>query len=230
MIFSKNLIFSNFGGENQFKQFFQVSAARSWYKRHEESGNLQPLPRTGRPRVLTPEDEVDIIHRINENPFLTAKSFAREFEVDPGVIRSLFLRHGIKCRTAATVLRLTEEHRINRLAFCELLEQWDDDRLESIVFSDEKTFNTDVSRRSYVYRPNKTRYERKFTKIKDKSGHITNNYWGAIGIEGPLTPLVTINGPFNSARYIRILRTHIVPMMDVFQNAGIPRIFMQVNI
>lgn len=160
---------------------------------------------------------------------MTAISFAREFQVDKGVIRSIFLRNGIKCRTAATVLRLTDEHRLIRLAFCESLMQWDDDKMNSIVFSDEKTFNTDVSWRQNVYRPDNTRYVPDYMKIKDKSGHITNNYWAAIGIEGPLTPLVSINGTLNSQRYMRIIRHHMVPTMNSFQNAGMERIFMQVT-
>lgn len=79
--------------------------------------------------------------------------------MDKGVIRSLLLRNGIKCRTAATHLQLTEEHRNYRLAFCELfLKRWDDDMINSIIFSDEKSFCTDVSWRKKVYRPDKTRY------------------------------------------------------------------------
>lgn len=100
--------------------------------------------------------------------------------------------------------------------------------INSIIFSDEKSFCTDVSWRKKVYRPDKTRYMPIYTTTHDCSGHITNNYWAAIGIEGPLTPLVAINGPFNSNRYMRILGTHIVPLMNTFQAAGIPRIFMQV--
>lgn len=111
-----------------------------------------------------------------------------------------------------------------------LLERWDDDKMQSIVFSDEKAFSTDLSWRTKVYRPDKTRYMPNYMKIKDRSGHITNNYWGAIGIEGPITPLVTIEGPFNSNRYMKILRQNIVPILNDFENAGIPRIFMQVQI
>lgn len=68
-----------------------------------------------------------------------------------------------------------------------------------------------------------------YMKVNDRSGHITNNYWGAIGIDGPVTPLVTINGRFNSQQYMRILRTHLIPQMQRFANAGAPRIFMQDN-
>lgn len=208
-----------------------MSAARFWWKRHEETGDLTERPRSGRPSVLSAEQETEIIERITENPFLTAVSFAREFGVDRGVISSLFRRHGLKCRIAATELRLTPEHRINRIAFCQiLLEQWDDDKLESIVFSDEKTFSTDHFWQTKVYRQDNTRYEPENLVVKDKSGHITHNYWGAIGIEGPVTPIVRIQGKLTAAKYMRqIVRAQVIPMMDRFEANGDRRIFMQDN-
>lgn len=216
--------------EYYLKCFYQVSTARYWFKRYEQDGNVNVRARPGRPKVLSAQDEADIIQRIQDNPFLTAISFAREYDVHKSVIRSLFLSHGIKCRTAATKLRLTEDHRTNRIAFCQtLLEEWDENRLASIIFSDEKTFSTDVLWRSKVYRPDKTRYFPEYTKVEDKSGHITNNYWGAIGLEGPVTPLVTITGRFNSQSYLRILCRHVTPMMQQFENNDDPRIFMQDN-
>lgn len=161
---------------------------------------------------------------------MTAISFAREYNVAVTVIYALFRKHGLSCRTAAREVRFTPEHRINRIAFCEvLLEQWDDDKLESIIFSDEKTFCTDVSWRSKVWRSYNTRYDPQYVKVDDKSGRITNNYWGAIGIDGPLTPIVRIEGHFNAAKYINILRNHVVPIMDSFVNENDPRIFMQDN-
>lgn len=188
------------------------------------------LPRSGRPLVLSAEQERDIIERITADPFLTAVGFAREFGVNEAVISRLFRRHEIKCRTAAKTLRLTEEHRTNRIAFCQvLLEHWDDNRLQSIVFSDEKTFSTDVSWRSKVYRPDNTRHHPEYLKVSDRSGRITNNYWGAIGYDGPVTPLVTVNGRFDARKYMSIVRQHVIPVMEKFEDDGEPRIFMQDN-
>lgn len=179
---------------------------------------------------MNAEQEASIIARLTENPFLTAVSFAREFGVDAGVISNIIRCHGLKCRIAAHELRLNPEHRINRIAFCQsLLEQWDDDKLRSIIFSDEKPFCTDVSWRSNVYRPDNTRHEPKYLKVVDRSGRITNNYWGAIGYEGPVTPIVRIEGRFNSNGYMRILRSHVIPIMDQYEDDGAPRIFMHDN-
>lgn len=186
--------------------------------------------KTGRPPALSTEEEDEIIDRITENPFLTAVGIGREYGVSDHVISALFRRHGLKCRTAAHTLRLTPEQRINRIAFCEvMLEQWDEDRLESIIFSDEKMFCTEVQRRTNVYRPDNTRHEPKYLKVKDRSGRKSNNYWGAIGIEGPVTHLVWIEGPFIWQTYRTILNRYVIPMMNRFEDDGAPRIFMQDN-
>lgn len=207
-----------------------MPTARLWWNRHEEVGNLNELPRRSRPNVLNAEQENEIIERIEENPFLTAAGFAREYGVSRPVIASLFRRHGLTCRTAARETRLKEEHRINRIAFCQvLLEQWDEDRLNSTVFCDEKNFCTDVSWRSKVYRPYNSRYDPHYVQEETKSGSITNNYWDAIGYEGPVTPIVQIDGRFESNQYMRIIRRHIIPLMNRFNDEGAPRIFMQDN-
>ena len=64
---------------------------------------------------------------------------------------------------------------------------------------------------------------------QDSSGRKTGNSWGAIGYEGPVTPIVRIEGRFNSDRYLRILKSNVTPVMNRFENNGDPRIFMQDN-
>lgn len=175
--------------------------------------------------LLSEENVRSIVERLQENPFLTAVSFAREYGVSADTVSAVIKRNGLRCYTAATQTKLTDQHRAKRLEFCRtMLEEWDDDKLGSIVFSDEKTFCTDVSWRSKVYRPINSRYDPLYVKSTGRSGRITNNYWGAICKDGPLTDLVTIDGRFNSAQYLRILRAHVLPVMT---NSN--RIFMQDN-
>lgn len=209
---------------------FQEKTARNWYKRYENDEGLKRRAGGGRRKILNAVQEEDILNRIQENPFLTARSFAREYGVDDKTISSIFLRNGLSCHTAARETRLTEDHRINRVAYCRvMLEKWDEDRLNTIIFSDEKNFSTDVSWRCKVYRPYNTRYEPHYVQEIQRSGRITNNYWGAIGIDGPVTDIVQIDGKFNSQQYMRIIRNHVIPMMSRFEANNEPRTFMQDN-
>lgn len=196
-----------------------------WWNRYQTRGNVNSeINNSAHHRKLTEDQQRDIVRRLKRDPFLTAISFAREFQVSRFAIRSVIKKNGLKCRTAARQSRLTEEHKINRLAFCATLLEWEDHKLNSIIFSDEKTFCSDVKWRSKVYRPRNKRYHEKYVKTERLSGRITACYWGAISINGPITNLVKINGPFNSNKYKNIIIHHLNPIMRNTQN-----IFMQDN-
>lgn len=202
------------------------------YNRHQNGEGIERRAGGGRPKRLNAAQEEDIINRIEENPFLTARGFAREFGVNDKAIASVLCNHGLSCRTAARETRLTEDHRINRVAYCHrMLEMWDEDRLRTIIFSDEKIFSTDVPWRCKVYRPRNRRYESHYVQEVQRSGRITNNYLGAIGYEGPMTDIVRIDGHFTSHQYMKIIRAHVIPLMREFEENEFeePRTFMQDN-
>lgn len=130
------------------------------------------------------------------------------------IIRFLAER-GIHCRSAASQTRLTTEHKINRIAFCKtLLDTWRRSQLNSIIFSDEKTFSTDVKWKKKCYRPKNQRYNSKYVVEETLSGRINAAYWGAISINGPVTDIVKIDGKFNSAQYMEILENRVLPVMN----------------
>lgn len=182
--------------------------------------------RSGRPNVLTQPQQQDIIGTIKDDPFLTATYFARQHQVSKHTIIKLLAKNGLHCRTAANQTRLTETHKRNRMAFCRnLLESWDDAALNSIIFSDEKTFSTDIRWKKKVFRPDSQRYNENYVKTLNLSGRINAAYWGAISINGPCTEIVKINGKFKSQQYLSILKKHLVPAMTA--NAG--SIYMQDN-
>lgn len=193
--------------------------------RYQKEGNVNTKRKAVHRRALTEDQETEIIRKIQKNPFLTAISFARDYGVSDYTIFDLFKRNGIKCRVAAKQTRLSEEHRINRLAFCENLLEWEIEKLNSIVFSDEKTFCSDVRWRSHVYRPYNMRYQPEYVKSEALSGRISACYWGAISIEGPVTDLVKIDGRFNQMKYVDIITNHLIPLMQLQPQL----IFMQDN-
>lgn len=184
------------------------------------------MPRSGRPNTLQPEQQQDIIESIKEDPFLTASYFARQYQVSTGTVVSLLKKKGLHCRVAANQSRLTEAHQQNRVKFCKhLLESWNDAAVNSIVFSDEKTFSTDVKWKKKVYRPVGHRYTPNYVNTLNLSGRINAAYWGAISIDGPCTEIVKVNGRFNSLQYLSVLKEHLVPAMTTHESG----VFMQDN-
>lgn len=103
----------------------QESTARRWWTRHKTSGDLSRRVPPKQNRVLSAEQENSIIERITENPNLTATSLANEYGVSRSVILRLFRCHGILWRPDARETHLSEDDRIYRMAFCQmLLEEW----------------------------------------------------------------------------------------------------------
>lgn len=194
-----------------------------WWSRYQTEGNIDVKSRPGARKALTEEQEMEIVRTVDENPSTTVISIAREYSVSDFTIRSLLKRHGLECRIAAKQSQLTEEHKLNRMAFCETLLEWNDEQLNSIIFSDEKSFCSDVKWQSLVYRPFNERYNPKYVKTERLSGRISACYWGAIGINGPVTDLVKINGRFNQFKYMEIIQNHVIPAMQPSE------IFMQDN-
>lgn len=204
----------------------KVSAVKYWLKRYQVEGHIDSRPRTARFKALNDNQENEIVERVKENPFLKAASLAREYHVADKTILSLLKRNDLKCRIAARQTRLTEDHRIYRVAFCENMLQWETEKLNRIIFSDEKTFCSDVNWQCKVYRPDNVRYDAKYVKTERLSGRITAGYWGAISINGPENDLVKIGGRLDSKQYASIVNKYVTPMMQKYANT---RIFMQDN-
>lgn len=201
------------------------ATVKYWWSRYQSSGNVLTLPRPGQPNVLNAQQKQEVIEKVEEDPFLTATELGREYNVSYMTIIRVLKTHGLHCRTAATQTKLTEDHKINRVAFCQtLLENWDENKLNSIIFSDEKTFCSDIKWKKIVYRPINKRYDANYTKTQNLSGRISAAYFGTISIDGPVTDIVQIQGRFNSTMYLNILKKHIRPLM---QNKK--RIYMQDN-
>lgn len=187
-----------------------------WVQRYEETGNVDQLPRPGRPKDLQPQQEDEIVEAIEEDPFLTATGLARQYGVNRRTVASVFRDHGLKCSIAAQKTKLTDEHKLYRLAFCEMcLEMNDDESWDwaNIIFTDETNFSTDSKRKKIVYRPFNTRYVDKYVQPVNLSGRINISFWGAISRDGPWSPLVKLPDHFNSRKYIRLLSQHVVPKM-----------------
>lgn len=142
-------------------------------------------------------------------------------------ISYLLRRNGITCHIASRQTKLTEDQKVYRVAFCQrMLENLDAEYYENIFFSDEKTFATDLRHQQLVYRAINARFNPEYVVEDNMSGRITAGYWGCIGVDGPVTNLVKINGNLITQKYIRILRNNLLPAMNNFNNQ---KVFMQDN-
>lgn len=203
-----------------------MSTVKLWWLRYLNDNNFETKYRSGRPKKTTHAQDEMIIQEIQQNPFSNATIISRQLNVCSNTITSRFKENGIKCYVSARQTKLNENHRVNRMAFCENMLTFDQNYLDRIIYTDEKTFCSDVDRKKLVYRPYNSRYQPEYVASHTLSGRISAAYWGAIGRGGPISDLIRINGRFNSQSYLDILQRNITPYMQRFENQPI---FMQDN-
>lgn len=121
---------------------------------------------------------------------------------------------GIKRKRAAKTVVLTDEHKAKRVIFCQaLLEHLDESDFQHFIFSDEKVYTTDPNHQKFVWRKKGDRRNRACLSNYRFSGRLTQSTWAAIGINGPVTPLIR-TGRFNARKYRIVLEKCLVPILN----------------
>lgn len=184
--------------------------------------NRRPQP--GQVRKLDVATRNDVVGKITDNPFLNAAIVGREYGVHRNTIRKVWNDNGLYHRIAAKKPRLTPEQEEQRLgyALANLTTDW-----SKVIFSDEKTFQTDRHQKTHLYRPNNCRFDRKYIQPTQRSGRISAGIWGWISIDGP-GEMCMISGRNNSDQYIEILEQVLIPTVEYSYGGFDDMIFMQV--
>lgn len=147
----------------------------------------------GRARSTDPQQDVEIIHHFQANPFATVAEYSRSSRKSYYIVRSRLKEVNIK------KVFLTPEHKRKRVEFCQNMlrkHRENSQYLNTIAFTDEVCFKSNVKRRKYVYRRRKRpqeavggRYSSQYVAHQQLSGRICVNYWGFIGVDGPGIPI-----------------------------------------
>lgn len=118
---------------------------------------------------------------------------------------------------------LTNQHKVNRVNWCVHRLLWKEE-WHHYVFTDEKKFNFDGPDGWRYYWHDKRRKKSVFTKRQMGGGSVM--VWAGFGYTG-CTPIVFMNGRYDSIRYIALLRDEFSPHYAAC--AFPPAIFQQDN-
>lgn len=146
------------------------------------------------------------------------------FKVNKNTIRKIWKEAGIHHGIAAKKPALSPaqmEDRYN-FAIANLNRDW-----SNVIFSDEKTFQTDRHQKTHVYRPRNCRYVQRYTQPNKRSGRITSGIWGWMSIHGP-GEMCIVSRRLNSISYIDILENVYIPTVKIVHPEE-QMIFMQVK-
>ena len=185
---------------------------RLWISREEERGNVDNLPRNGRPRKTTEAEDERIMEFVNTHPFTNAVDTTAQLNLDVSAqtVRRRWHGAGVHHRIPAEKDVLEARHIEGRLRFAQQYVGKDMSFWGRVVWTDEKTFSSSDHGQLHCWRPNNSRYDPKHIYEVARSGHVTVNMWGWINLNcvGELTE---INGRFTAEQYIEILEEVMLP-------------------
>lgn len=74
-----------------------VSTVNYWWSRYQSDGNVLTRTRPGQVHALNANQEAEIINQIEEDPFLTATHFGRQYNVSYMTIIRFLKKRGFLC-------------------------------------------------------------------------------------------------------------------------------------
>lgn len=190
--------------------------------------NVLDRKRSGRPSKLDSRDKRKLMRTSRKNPKLTARQVLSESGVTTLVsvdtAKRILRSGGLRGYVAAKKPALTRKHLKKRLEWSKQHMLWGVEKWENVIFSDESKIELHSNVREYVRRPINERNNPKYTTKTVKFGGGSIMVWGFIKGDGR-RKLVKIEGTLNSAKYIEVLKSHLLQDLgdtDIFQQDGAP--------
>jgi hypothetical protein len=135
----------------------------------------------------------------------------------PRTVRNRMREAGLRSRSAAVKEKLSEEHRLYRLAFAEdnVDRDWG-----NVIFSDESMFSSANEGPVRVCSPRGTRYNAEYVKESARSGRVSVAVWGRISSRR-IGLLHRTDGRLDGVQYLHILRDIMVPSVREMYPDGV---------
>lgn len=208
---------------------------RDLVTKFETTFSLTDAPRSGRPKALDEQQQLDAIVDQIENPSQSIRKSAEKNAVSPKTIHRLLKQNKFHPYKIHLVQELKGDDYERRLQFCELIEQLvnsEPDILDRICFSDECTFflNGYVNRQNCRYWSSENPHE--FREAHTQYPQKLNVWCGIMGdsIIGPYF----IDGNLTGEVYLDLIENAVVPRIveiieaadeefdPIFQQDGAP--------
>lgn len=147
-----------------------MKTVKRWVGRHRNENHLNQRPQSAQKRKLDAAARQEVVEKINENPFLNAAIVGREYGVNKNTIREVWKDTGFHHRIAAKKSKLTQALREARMGYAleNLGRDW-----SNVIFTDEKTYQSDRHQKLHLYRRKNTRFNEKNIQTNQRSGQIT---------------------------------------------------------
>lgn len=191
-----------------------LNVKRKW----ETEGNLNRKRGTGLSRISTPEQDRLLVQYLRENPFKVVRNAIIETHF-PGSRQTANRRvkeSELRYRVAAKKIKLSEEHKQTRLLYALNHINYGPEFWETVIFSDEKNFQSANNKLAHVYRPRNTRFEERYVNNNDRQGRFSINVWAWINYHGN-GMCWKIDDRLTSRNYVHMLENIMLPsVLQIF--------------
>lgn len=206
-----------------------IPTVRKLIQKYNLDQNIKRKPIPGRPRITTAQQNEEMVEYLKKNPFSTAVRASALQNVPYRTALRRIHENGLGNFVAAHETKLTEAHKRERMNYCRyMLDVFEEENFQKIIFTDEKTFRSDEAHSVRVYRPKGKRYEREFICEDLLSGHLSASFWGWISCAGP-GELVATGTNFDSISYREMLHTVAFPSIEAQFGSTNNIVFMHDN-
>ena len=213
------------------KEFHVSRHAVSDIKRlYEETGNVTPRPKSGRPPVSTEVGDRLLIREARKQPSLSVNGLASIWSLgSPSTISRRLRKAKLESRRAQVKCLLTQEHRKKRLEWAIFYSNFTFQDWASVHFSDESNF-TLVNRkcRPFVRRLADEKFKPQFLAPKLQGGGGSIGVWGSMSWHGVDTCMV-YKDKMEQWKYIWTLTDHVLPRLEEAKSKGENYLFQQDN-
>jgi transposase len=199
----------------------QMSRSRSAVANAIEKYDIKTFtgvtPPPGNPKKLTERQKRTLKHVTRKNRRKTLEDITNILPQKSSVrtLQRQLSTLGIKKHIAIKKPFLNDEHKRQRLAFCEEHKDWTVDDWRRVIFSDEcKVEIGKQARAAWVYRTEDERYHDDCLVPALKGNRASIMVWGCFSAN-KLGPLLTFSkGGINSADYITTLKNGLLPFIE----------------
>jgi len=197
-------------------------------RRFTETATVSDRPRSGRPKVTTPNQDRWIVMQHLRDRFRRATQTAAGTQgrhnqrISAATVRRRLRSRQLQARRPCRGPVLNRVNRRNRLRWCRQHQHWTQQQWSRVIFSDESRFClSSADGRERVWRRRGERYARCCIREFNRWGGPGVMVWAGITSQYR-TPLVVIEGNLNAQRYVNeVLEPHLVPFMGAHPEIGI---------
>lgn len=196
--------------------------------KYRATGDVKDRPRSGRPKVTTPQQDRYISMSALRNRRLSSRNLQARFagrygrRISDQTVRKRLHAANLRARKPAKKPAMTALHRQNRMRWCRQHRPWNLNMWRNVMFSDESRFCLrKLDGRVKVWRRPGERYADCCIDRVTAFGGGSIMVWGGISIIGK-TRLVIVDGNLNAVRYRdEILQPVAIPYLRQLGANGI---------